>query len=94
MQKIERENRTTRKTKENKNQNNLTGQHWAWLNSVFSASASDFFAISQALNIIHTQLIQKKEGCEDWIASERRIFFREKWRPEIRLRRRAKEWIA
>lgn len=59
MQKIEQENRTTRKTKENKNQNNLTGQHWAWLNSVFSASASIFFAISQALKIIHSQLVQR-----------------------------------
>ena len=72
MQKIEQESRTTRKTKENKNQNNLTGQHWTWFNSVFSAGASAFFAISQALKIIHTQLIQKK----------------------IRLRSRAKEWIA
>ena len=59
MQKIEQESRTTRKTKENKNQNNLTGQHSAWLNSVFSASASAFCYFS-SLKIIHTQLIQKK----------------------------------
>lgn len=72
MQKIEQENRTTRETKENKNQNNLTGQHWAWLNSVLSASASALFSVSQALKIIHTQLTKKKG--DEWIASERRIF--------------------
>lgn len=72
MQKIEQENRTTRKTKGNKNQNNLTCKHWAWLNSVLSASASALFSISLALKIIHTQLIQKKG--DEWIASERRIF--------------------
>ena len=87
MQKIEQENRTTRETKENKNQNNLTGQHWAWLNSVLSASASALFSVSQALKIIHTQLTKKKRWRENSLWTQN--FFREKWRPEIRLRSRA-----